>query len=91
MSKFALYQKWPARTVTRFDISDTSEPTLAISILPATKQGLDQAVKLATRSDAKLVKMEQDFYDDIELQHYVERRISRGKFVSLFQPAKELP
>lgn len=86
VKKMALYQKWPSRVKVRFGLVDTSEPTMTISVLPATKEGLEIAIDLATRSDAKLIGMNEDFFDDDKLQSYVEGKINDKKFTLLFKP-----
>ena len=89
--KIALYQKWPSRSTHRFGLVDTAKPTMTISIVPATKEGLEQAIDLATRSDAKLVRLKEEFYDDRELQEHVEAMIAENKFTLLFHPIKKVP
>ena len=91
INKIALYQKWPSRVTHRFGLVDTAKPTMTISIVPATKEGLEQAIDLATRSDAKLIGLREEFYDDQELQAHVEAKIAEGKFTSLFHPVKKIP
>ena len=91
INQIALYQKWPSKTQGRFGICDTTEPTLAISIFPATNEGLEQAIGIATRADAKLVRITKLFFCDKQLQSHIERRIRDDKFVALFRPLKKVP
>lgn len=91
VKKMALYQKWPGRSNIRFGLTDTTEPTLSINVLPATKDGLEEATELATRSDAKLIGMKEDFFDDKKLQRYIEDKIAKNKFTLLFKPVSKVP
>ena len=45
--KIALYQEWPARKHRKYGVDSYTEPTKVISLHPATKEGLDEAVAKA--------------------------------------------
>ena len=90
--KIALYQEWPGRKYGRYStVAMTSEPTKTISLHPATKEGLDEAIANAERADAILVKLTRDYFDAESLMKAIKRRIAANKFVRVFKPANKLP
>lgn len=89
--KIALYQEWPARKYSKYGTTGYTEPTKIISLHPATKEGLDEAVANAERSDAVLVKITKDYFDADKLIRVIQDKIRENKFVSVFKPANRLP
>jgi len=89
--KIALYQEWPARRYSKYGTTGYTEPTKIISLHPATREGLDEAVIRAERSDAVLVKITKDYFDAGKLMRAIQDKIQAKKFVPVFKPANRLP
>ena len=89
--KFALYQKWPGKINKQFNVIDITAPTLAITLYAANTSGLQEAIDNATRADAKLIRIDEPFYDDRKLQKHIEGKILAKKFISVFQPTRKMP
>ena len=89
--KIALYQEWPARKHRKYGVDSYTEPTKIISLHPATKEGLDEAVANAERSDAVLVKITKEYFDADKLMGLIQDKIRAKKCVRVFKPANRLP
>ncbi len=89
--RIALYQEWPAREHKKYGVTAYTEPTKLISLHPATKEGLDEAVANAERADAVLVKLTKNYFDAGKLMRAIQDKIREKKFVPVFKPANRLP
>ena len=89
--KIALYQEWPARKYRKYGVDSYTEPTKIISLHPATKEGLDEAVANAERADAVLVKITKEYFDADKLMKLIQDKIRAKKCVRVFKPANRLP
>ena len=86
--KIALYQTAPGEIYgQRYGIPRVGLPSTSVSLFPATVEGLDAAIKEATRSDAQIVKIEKDYTKAEYLLREVRRLIKSGKGTKLFMPA----
>ena len=91
MPKMALYEKWSFRKLDKYGYTDLALPTTSISVFEANKEGLEAATKMASRPDAVLVKLTNEFYKGSLLKRYVENKVQRGKCVHIFKPVNVLP
>ena len=91
MPKMALYEKWSFRKLDKYGYTDLALPTIAISVFEANKEGLEAAAKMASRPDAVLVKLNNEFYKGELLKKYVEGKVQRGKCVHIFKPTNAIP
>lgn len=90
-TKIVLYQEWPGRRYDRYGMIDKAAPTRMISVFPATKQGLNEAIEHAERPDAILVKLNSDYDTSQRLIDVVDDKIKAKKFVKVFNPVNEMP
>ena len=91
MPKMALYEKWEDTRLDKYGYSKPAKPTICIAVFTADENGLELAVEAATRPDAVLVKLDQEYYKAELLKAFVEEKIEHGKFVSLFRPSQKVP
>ena len=89
--KMVLYQKWPAKRQKKYGIEDLACPTRMLTVFPATKEGLDEAIDKAERKDALLVKIDDDANGAERLINVVEDKIKRGKAILVFKPTTKMP
>ena len=89
--QIALYQEWPGAKYKRYNVTQDGKPTKRVSIFPATKDGLDQAIKIAERHDAILVKLTQRYFTSADMFTALTEKIRRKEFVRVFQAVGRLP
>ena len=89
--KIALYQHWPGQKYRKYNVSEIADGTRQVSVFPATAEGLEQAIDLAERADAILVKLSKDYFNSEDLLHAIKEKIRERKFVPVFRPINKLP
>ena len=85
--KLALYQMNPGRDLNKYGVMDIELPTIRITIHEPTKKGLSEALDIATRADAQLVRIPHNNYTSNNLKELVQKLIRQKRGIKLFMPA----
>ena len=85
--KLALYQTYPGQVLRSYNISTIGKEGTQINLFAPTKFGLQQAIDLAERADATIVRLDEEYFTSDDLLFAVRKLVAAGKGTKVFMPA----
>ena len=91
VNKIALFQEWPKKTIKGLVKIYYSSPKTTVSVFPGDREGLEEDIEATERSDAKLIRLQKDYFTSDDLLEFIRDQVEKNQFVFVYQPLYEMP
>ena len=91
VNKIALFQEWPKKTIKGLVKMYYSSPKATVKVFSGDRKGLEEAIEATERSDAKLIRLQKDYFTSDDLLEFIREQIQKDQFVLVYQPIYKMP